>query len=323
MKWSGKAKGNFIQVDLTHNEPIGPYLSAATAKTSKSVQNHMADIGIEDAAIARERKKGTRASGSRTEARAKKKLSSNKSIATVPTEPQEFVSLNQYNTPLSAIHQAKEPGPGPKIASMDGNEAATHSDKLVDDNQIPVKEGELSKLASRRKRQKTGPCTGDVEVENQGSAAKRVRPCMTRMENSEMSKSSKGELVANASAPKCRNVDSIVQSPTTSKKSRRDDQAKQGSSITNDPLEMSGANSKKRIRDPKDPPQTLSPSKRFKPDDADTGPSAEKKLCDWSARSSKDKLSKEVAHFEVADKRQVFHLIRLHITLDRLQGSLF
>jgi hypothetical protein len=276
----------------------------------------MADISIEEAATVRERKKGTRASGSRTETRAKKKPASNKSIATVPTNPQEFVSLNQPNTPQSTIYQAKEPESRPKIASMDGNEADTHSGKLVSDNQIPVKEGEASKLASRRRRQKTGPCTGDVEVENQGTAAKRVRPCVTRMEDSEMSKTSKqGEHVANASTPKFRDVDSIVEIPTTSKKSG---QAKQGSSITNVSLEMSGemsgANSKKRIRDPKDLPQTLPPSKRFKPDDADTGPSEDKKKCDWSARSSKDKFSNEVAHFEVADKRQVFHLIRLHIT---------
>ena len=278
----------------------------------------MTDIGVEEIATVRERKKGTRASGSRTETRSKKKGASNKSISTVSTKPQEFVSLNQPNTPQSTIYQAKEPERRFKIASMDGNEAESHSGncKLVGDNQIPVKEGEPSKLASRRKRQKTGPCTGDVEVENQGTAAKRVGPCITRMEDSEMSKTSKqGERVANASTPKCRDVKSIVQIPTTSKKSRRDGQAKQGSSIINFSLEMSGANSKKRIRDPKDPPQTLSPSKRFKPDDADTGPSGDKKKRDWSARSSKDKFPNEVAHFEVADKRQVFHLIRLHITL--------
>lgn len=268
----------------------------------------MADIGIEEAASVRERKKGTRASGSQTETRVKKKPSSKISIATVP-------SSNQSNAPQSAIYQVKEPDSRPKILPMDGNEAATHSDKLVDDNQIPVKEGEQSKLASRRKRQKTGPCTGDVEVENLGSIAKRVRPCMTRMEDGEMSKANKqGEHVANASAPKRRDADSIVQIPTTSKKSRHG--GKQGSSITNVSLEMSGTNSKKRIRDPKDPPQTLSPSKRFKPDDPDTDPSADKKLCDWSARSSKGKPSNEVAHFGVADKRQVFHLICLHITLD-------
>ena len=262
---------------------------------------HMADIGVEDAAVVRERKKGTRASGSRTEIRPKKKPLSKKSMATVPAASQE---LNHPDPPKSAKHQAKESDSRPKIVATDGDEATTHSVKLMGVNGIPVKEGGPTKLATRRKRQKTGPYADDVKVENQGSGATRVRSCMTGMEDGEMSKASKqGKNLANGSGLKCRDIDSIAQIPTTSKKSS---QAKQGSSITSVSLEMRGAKSTKRIRDPEDSSLTLSPSKRFKPDDADTGPGADKNLC---ARSGKGKPTKQVDHFEVVDKRQVFHLI--------------
>ncbi len=250
-----------------------PYFRTVRTGMSKSVVT--AD---EDATIVMNRKQGMRASGSRsvtTNTYSEKKPSSSKPTAT--TERSESVLSNQPNAPTPARRQANESGPGSKVVAMDGDEVTSHSNELVDANEILIKEGS-SKPASRRKRQKTGSYDG---VENQGRCAKRVRPCIAGMKDGEISKTSKqSERGANASAPKCQDVDSIAKITDLSKESRCEGKAVKGPSVTNVSLEMSGARSKKRERNPEDSSLTLCPSKRFKAD------------------------------FEVAGKRQVFHLIR-------------
>ena len=271
-----------------------PYFRAARTGMSKSVVT--AD---EDAAIVRNRKQGTRASGSRsvtTKTYSEKKSSSSKPTATTLTERPESILSNQPNAPTPARCQANESGPGSEVAAMDGDEVTTHSDELVDSNEILIKEGGSSKPASRRKRQQTG--SYDVGVENQGRCAKRVRPCIAGMKDGEISKTSKRG--ANASVPKCQDA----KITNLSKESGREGKA---TSVTNVSLEMSGARSKKRERNPEDSSVTLCPSKRFKLDEANANSGALKSPRD---RSTKSGNINQEADSEVAGKWRVFHLIR-------------
>lgn len=275
-----------------------PYFRAARTGMSKTVVT--AD---EEPTINRDRKQGTRAPGSPSvtaETYSEKKSSSNKPTAATLTQRQESILSSQPNAPTPARRQANGSDPGFKVAATDGDEVTTNSDELADANEIPLTEDGSSKPASRRKRQKTG--SYDVEVENQGRCAKRVRPCIAGMKDGEINKTSKrSERGANASIPKCQDIDFIAKITNLSKESEREGKVKPGPSVTNVSLEMSGAQSKKRERNPEDSSLTLCPSKRFKPDEANASSR------DWSAKSGNGQAE---ADSEVGDKRRVFHFIR-------------